>query len=167
MLRFTVSFLMGLIAIASLGLWVLSMWERSQPLWVSRTLATGVRVLARRDVTDSLRAPTDSELLRRAGRVEIFRVPFTDGDLAQLSIQTNPDALFLVGTKLTDAGMAHLKKLTELEWLDLQDSQVTDAGLEVLKGMTRLRGVALRGSGVTPAGVAGLRKISPKMRIID
>jgi hypothetical protein len=134
---------------------------------VHRTLATGVRVNARRDVSDSLRVPTDSELLRRAVRVEILQIPFTDGDLAQISIQTNPDALFLVGTQVTDTGIAHLKKMTELEWLDLQDSQVTDAGLEVLKGMTRLRGVALRGSRVTPAAVAELRRIAPKMRIVD
>jgi hypothetical protein len=51
--------------------------------------------------------------------------------------------------------------------LDLQDSQVTDAGLEVLKGMTTLRGVALRGSGATPAAVAELRRIAPKMRVVD
>ena len=77
-LRFSVSFLMGLIAIVSVGLWALSLWERSLPLWVHRTLATGVRVNARRDVSDSLRVPTDSELLRRAVRVEILQIPFTD-----------------------------------------------------------------------------------------
>jgi hypothetical protein len=60
-----------------------------------------------------------------------------------------------------------VRSRTELEWLDLQDSQVTDAGLEVLKGMTTLRGVALRGSGATPAAVAELRRIAPKMRVVD
>ncbi len=166
-LRFTVSFSMGLIAIASVGFWALAMWQRSLPPFVHRTLAAGVRVTARREVTDSLWVPTDRELLRRAVRVEILQIPFTDSDLGQLSIQTNPDALFLVGTKVTDTGMAHLERMTELEWLDLQDSQVTDAGLEVLKGMTTLRGVALRGSGATPAAVAELRRIAPKMRVVD
>jgi hypothetical protein len=165
--RFTVSFLMGLIAIASVGFWSLSMWQRSLPPRVHRTLSTGVRIVASREVTDSLWMPTERELLRRADRAEIIQIPFTDVDLARLSVQINPETLILVGTKVTDTGMAHLKRMTELQWLDLQDSQVTDAGLRVLTGMPRLRGVALRGARVTPAAVAELRRIAPNMRIID
>ena len=77
--------------------------------------------------------PTSREILRRAGRLEIQKIPFTDDDLAQLSVQANPEVLFLVGTQVTDAGMAHLGRMTELKWLDLQHSQVSDAGLKVLR----------------------------------
>jgi len=158
---------MGLIAIASVGLWTLAMWERSLPPALHRRLAKGVRITAPREVTDSLRMPTDSELLRRAVRVEILQTPFTDGDLARLSMQANPETLILIGTGVTDAGLAHLKRMTKLQWLDLQDSQVTDAGLESLKRMPGLRGLAVRGSRVTPAAVAELRRISAKMRVVD
>ncbi len=166
-LRFTLSFLIGLIAIASLGLWAFSMWERTRPNLLGRTLATGVRVMATRDIMDSLWVPTDSELLRRAGRVEIQGIPFTDDDLSQLAAQANPEVLVLVGTQVTDAGLAHLKRMTMLRWLDLQDSQVSDVGLEALEGMTNLRGVALRGSRVTPSAISALRNTAPEMKIMN
>ena len=90
------------------------MWQRSYPRFVSRTLATGVQVMSSWEVTDIFRVPTDREILRRAGRVEIEKVSFTDDDPAQLGIPANAEVLFLVGTRVTDAGLASLGRMTEL-----------------------------------------------------
>lgn len=127
----------------------------SFPGWADKPRAViGDRVLA------PFAKPSEYKL------ADLWFKPFTDADLARLSVLTDLTQLDLCGTHVTDRGLASIKKLTRLESLELACTRVTDAGLVHLRGMAQLSRLRLEQCDITDAGVPHLQAIpSPEMYV--
>jgi hypothetical protein len=84
-------------------------------------------------------------------RADLWFKPFSDTDVARLSVLTDLTQLDLCGTHVTDRGLASIKNLTRLESLELACTRITDAGLVHLRGMAQLF-----------ARMQGLRRSTPR-----
>lgn len=91
-----------------------------------------------------------------ADKISLRQKNVCDGDLAELTIMSNLEALDLEGTPITDAGLAHLSRLVQLQRLDLSGTSVTDAGLAHLTSLGGLRRLFLAETAITDAGMPHL-----------
>lgn len=92
--------------------------------------------------------------------ISLSGMPFTDDNLARLTVLTRLQGLNLTSTRVTDAGLIHLRGLTNLQALDLTGVNVTDAGIAALNQLQALQRLELFGTQVTAAGLAHLRNLT-------
>jgi Leucine-rich repeat (LRR) protein len=92
--------------------------------------------------------------------LNVYPIPITDSDLANLEGLTPLRTLMMSHTSVTNAGLVHLERLTALQGLDLRNTRVTDAGLVSLTRLTALQWLYLEGTSVTDAGLANLKGLT-------
>lgn len=165
-LQFGLRTLLGLIALAGLGLAMIVTPAERQKRAVATVRGLGGKVsYAHEDnhgrfVPASIRDLAGEDYFRSVVEVVLSNTQVRDADLPRLKGLPGLHELILTNTKIGDAGLESLAGLTELRVLGLSNTQVGDAGLAHLKGLTELRLLALGDTRVTDAGLESLQGLA-------
>jgi hypothetical protein len=127
---------------------------------------------AKRVVLPAMNRFTDDDLapLKNLHHVEVLKLylnPITGGGLRYVRHLSKLKVLRLDETRITDDDLRHIRGMKNLEMLYLSATPISDGAIKHIAVLPKLKGVDFFRTRVSQNGIAQLRRLRPKLNIID